>query len=334
MTPIQPIGPQPAPRAISVIEPVSLALAHVKRVLFQPFDLGKWFVIGFCAWLAGLGERGGGFHGSGGGNHGHGSPDIRHGLDEARNYLLNNLDWIIPLAVVIVLFLFALGLLILWLNSRGKFMFLHCVALNRAEVSLPWTQYSAQGNSLFWFRLLLGFLGMILILPLLGIILVLVLRMVYHGAPDAGGILTAVGLGLTFLMIAFVFGIIQKLTADFVVPIMSLRRCNCLTAWRELAGLICARFWLFVLYLLFSLVLAIVIGLIVGALMLVTCCVCCLALLPYIGTVLLLPVLVFERAYSLYFFAQFGPEYNVFPASPPASPTPGLAPMPVTPSTL
>jgi molecular chaperone DnaJ len=28
----------------------------VKRVLFQPFDLGKWFVIGFAAWLAHLGD--------------------------------------------------------------------------------------------------------------------------------------------------------------------------------------------------------------------------------------------------------------------------------------
>jgi len=24
---------------------------RVKRLLFQPFDLGKWFMIGFGAWL-------------------------------------------------------------------------------------------------------------------------------------------------------------------------------------------------------------------------------------------------------------------------------------------
>ena len=52
-------------REISVVEPISPALEHVKRMLFQPFDLGKWFVIGFCAWLAYLGEAGGG---SGGGD--------------------------------------------------------------------------------------------------------------------------------------------------------------------------------------------------------------------------------------------------------------------------
>lgn len=52
------------PVSVSVTVPLSQALDHVKHVLFQPFDLGKWFVIGFCAWLAFLGEGGGGFHGN------------------------------------------------------------------------------------------------------------------------------------------------------------------------------------------------------------------------------------------------------------------------------
>ena len=43
-----PIGPVTTPpREISVAEPVSPALERVKLVLFRPFDLGKWFVIGF-----------------------------------------------------------------------------------------------------------------------------------------------------------------------------------------------------------------------------------------------------------------------------------------------
>ena len=43
-------------------------------------------------------------------------------------------------------------------------------------------------------------------------------------------------------------------------------------------------------------------------------------LLPFIGTVLLLPVLVFKRSYSLYFLAQLG--YDVFPVLPPTPPVP------------
>ena len=91
MNPIQPIQPPAAPRTINVIEPISPALARVKRMLFQPFDLGKWFIIGFCAWLAGLGESGAGFHGPGSGKPGRrqtwifATPSIR-----PKNYLVNN----------------------------------------------------------------------------------------------------------------------------------------------------------------------------------------------------------------------------------------------------
>ena len=73
----------------------------------------------------------------------------------------------------------------------------------------------------------------------------------------------------------------------------------------------------FILYFLFSIVLAMAIGMMVVMAMIVTCCFCCMMLLPYVGTVVLLPVLMFKRCYSLYFLAQFGREYDVFP--PPAS---------------
>ena len=49
---------------LSVTAPFGEALTRVGAVLFQPFDIGKWFIIGFCAWLAYLGERAG-FHGGG-----------------------------------------------------------------------------------------------------------------------------------------------------------------------------------------------------------------------------------------------------------------------------
>jgi hypothetical protein len=79
----------------------------------------------------------------------------------------------------------------------------------------------------------------------------------------------------------------------------------------------------FILYFLFSIVLAMAIGLMVVLVMIVTCCFCCWMLLPYAGTVLLLPVLMFKRCYSLYFLAQLGREYDVFP--PTAPPNAGRA---------
>jgi len=329
--PVNPIQPMTAsPRQINVVEPISPALEHVKRMLFQPFDLGRWFVIGFCAWLAYLGEAG---SCSGGGNYNFGNhshrngTDFHHALDQARDYLLNNLDWIIPLAAFLIVIILGLGLLFLWLNSRGKFMFLHCVALNRAEVTEPWNKFASEANSLFWFRLVLALAGMVLTLPLLGIIAVMILKMIYHGESNLAGIMTAVGLGLALFLVAIFFAIIKKFTVDFVVPIMLLRRAKCLAAWREFYGLLAAHFWQFVLYILFQIVLGIAIGVLIVMVVLVTCCCAgCLMLLPYLGTVLLLPVLVFKRSYPLYFLAQFGPEYDVFP---PAAP-----PMPVAPPAI
>jgi hypothetical protein len=48
---------------------------------------------------------------------------------------------------------------------------------------------------------------------------------------------------------------------------------------------------------------------------LITCCIGWLLLvIPYIGTVVTLPVWYTFRAFSLEFLGQFGPEYELFPA--------------------
>ena len=320
---------------ISVTEPVSPALERVKTMLFKPFDPGKWFTIGFCAWLAFLGEGGGGRINSGFnnnvniGNQNQAGESFRHGYHQARDYVLNNLAWIVPAAVAAVLLLLALWLLILWLSSRGRFMFLHCVALDKAEVSEPWSRFEREANSLFWFRVGLGLIGMVLMLSMLAVMTAAIVRMVLHGEADAGGIMLAAGLFLCFLLAAIVFALIRKFTMDFVVPILFLRGGKCLTAWKEFWGLLADNAGLFTLYILFQIVLGMAIGIMVLGAIIITCCIAgCLMIIPYIGTVLLLPVLVFKQSYPLYFLRQFGPGYDVFPPASPAPPVTGLQPPP------
>ncbi len=321
-----PIGPvSTPPLEISVAEPVSPALERVKRVLFRPFDLGKWFTIGFCAWLAQLGESGG----TGGnfnlGSHQNYGDNLRNDFVRARDYVLDNLNWILPLAAVLVVVGLAFWLLFLWLNSRGKFMFLHCVVRDKAEVTEPWHQFAREANSLFLFRLGLGLISMIFTLPLLIIAIVIVGKMFLTGQFVPNAIISAIGLGLLFFGVAIVFAIIRKLTLDFVVPIMFLRRNRCLSAWKELGSLVAGHAGTFILYFLFQIVLAMAIGTIVVVVILITCCIAgCLMALPYLGAVLLLPVSMFKRCYSLYFLAQFGRDYDVFPPEP--APPPGVPP--------
>jgi hypothetical protein len=327
---IQP-PPSSRPREISVAEPVAPALERVKQMLFKPFDLAKWITIGFCAWLAGLGESGGG---SGGnfntGNHfgdhnGQPAEQFRHFYHEARDYLMVNLGWIVPLTIILVLLGVALWLLVLWLSSRGKFMFLHCVALDKAEVAEPWSKFVNEANSLFRFRIGLGLIGMVLALPLVVFLVLAILRMFLQGEPDVAGVLTAVGLVLGLLLLAVVLGIIHKFLIDFVVPIQFLCGGSCLSAWGRFYVLLAAHPGQFALYILFQIVLGMAIGILVFAVVLVTCCCAgCLLLLPFIGTLLLLPVLVFKRAYPLYYLAQYG--YDVFSVPSAPAPAPSVQP--------
>ena len=317
------------PREIGVTEPIAPAYERVKQMLIKPFDLAKWITIGFCAWLAGLGESGGGgSFNSGNYNNNHGgqpAEQFRHFYREASDYVSVNLVWIIPVAVGLVVFAVAAWLLVLWLSSRGKFMFLHCVALDKAEVVEPWTKFAGAANSLFRFRIGMGLVGMVVMLPLVVFMVLVIVRMVLRGEPDVAGIMVAIGLVLVLVLVAIVLAIIQKFMVDFVVPIMYLRGESCLAAWREFGALLSANAGHFTLYLLFQIVLGWAIGLMVLLVILLTCCIAgCLMLLPFLGTVLLLPVLVFKRAYPLYYLAQYGPQYDVFPASPEivASPTP------------
>jgi hypothetical protein len=203
-------------------------------------------------------------------------------------------------------------------------MFLHCVALDRAEVAEPWTKFAPAGNSLFRFRLVVWLANLVLMLPLVVMLVVAIVAMVVQGNPDVGGVMTAVVLVLALLGFGVIFAIIHKFMVDFVVPLMYLRGGSCLAAWRELGGLLARHPGQFILYLLFQIVLSMAIGILVVIVILVTCCIAgCVMALPFIGTVFLLPILVFKRAYPLYFLAQFGPEFDVFPSAPkPAAPMP------------
>lgn len=311
------------PMNVSVTTPVGQAIDRVKEMLFRPFDPAKWFVIGFCAWLAQLGS--GGFNGNfGGSNHHQGGGSASEWARHAWEYIVANLAWILPLAATILVFAIAVGLLFLWLSSRGRFMFLHCVALNRAEIQVPWNLFSRQGNSLFLFRFVIGLISLLPVLTLLAVIGVAIWRMVEHHGPTPGALIAAILAGLVLIALILLLCLIEKLTDDFVVPIMFRQGLRIREGWRALFGLLRAYAGHFVIYLLFQIVLSIVVGLALLIIVLLTCCIAgCLMAIPYLGTVLLLPLFVFWRAYSTYYLAQFGPEFNVFP--PPVEPTPSAA---------
>jgi len=302
MTPQQP--------NVSVIEPLSPAIERVKTILFKPFDLGKWFVIGFCAWLAYISKGGGG--GSGGRNFQRGV-EPGQAFHQAKDFILDNLSWLIPVAVIVVMLMIILWLVITWLSSRGRFMFLHCVAENKAEVKVPWTKFQQHANSLFLFRIVLGIISFLVV----ALFCLIALLLVFFSRANLGfnvfSILGIILSALLFIAVSIVFLLVHKFTTDFVVPIMFLRTTSCTDGWREFLTILAANKARFALYILFQIVISITIGAIIFAAAIMTCCcAACILAIPYIGTVLMLPLLIFKRAYSLCYLRQFGPSFDVF----------------------
>src|SRR5579871_4521408 len=250
---------------VSVTDPVALAIEHVQNVLFRPFDIGRWFTIGFGAWLAGLGQRGFNLNFNNIGRQQHGatrqSPDFQEIFGKVRDFAMNNLSWIIPVILVLFLIGFTIGIVLLWLRCRGNFMFLHCVALNKAEIGVPWNKFASPADSLFLFRFVFGIIGTLSVLPLVGLMVLCFLRIFRYGPIASLGPWTAIRpiwpvivLMLALFAVILVFGVIAKLTTDFVVPIMFLRGGRCLTAWSEFLHLLGANIGRFILYLLFQIV--------------------------------------------------------------------------------
>lgn len=287
-------------------------------MLFRPFDLGRWFIIGFCAWLAYLGNGGGGGGSGGNWNGSHeNQAEMAEGLNSAKEYLFNNLFWIVPVAAIVMVLIIGIGLLVAWLNSRGQFMFLHCVAENKSEVKVPWHKFRAHGNSLFLFRIVLGLIGLAIVtVPILGIVF-LVIAMTAKAIPLMTFVPGIIVCSLILLVLSTALLLVKKFTFDFVVPIMFMRTASCTAGWREFMAILSANKARLALYILFQIVISIAIGTIIFIGACIGCCLCCASVLlfiPYIGTVILLPIFVFKRAYSLYYLRQFGPGFDVFRA--------------------
>lgn len=308
---------------ISVTDPISDAFDWMKRVLFQPFDFKKWLVLGFCAFLAGLGQGGcqARFN-VGGGDGGPVDSFFRGAIDWARANPV--------LAATIIAAVVAAGLalfvLFQWLSSRGIFMFLDGVVRDRAAVVEPWRDFREAANSLFLLRMLLIVFGLLAFLLIAGGAALIAWPDIDSGTFGTHAFIALfVGVFL-FVPLAIALGMVNAVLVDFAVQIMYRRG----TSARESLGILWRQIlrpnvWSFVLFYLMKMVL----GIAAAAIAFVAiCATCCIAALPYVNSVVLLPIAVFFRAYSIFFLAQCGDEWNIMPAEPEQSPPPDSAPMP------
>jgi MFS family permease len=306
---------------IEIFRPFGAAFELMKKVLFQPFDLKKWFIIGFAAWLANLGRGGVSF------NYQFNRREEAQKVKEA----ISQIPHPILVLGISLLVVFGLVLIVLfsWLRARGGFTFIDCVVKNRAVIAEPWREFRKEGNSYFLFSLVVTFVlivfAALFALPL--IVLAFKGRYFLYLHRDRLDVYVILIIAAWIFVILLVI-IAWALIASFMVPVMYRRRCRAYEAFRAVLSLIAAHPGEILLYCLFLVVLAIATGLISCF---AICATCCIAALPYIGTVILLPVFILFRSFSLVFLRQFGPDYDVWVTFMPPEFAPALSGVPPTP---
>lgn len=308
---------------IAYFEPLSRAWERTRVILWQPFDLAKWLLLAFSAWLAGMTtDAGSSLAWRTDANDLGRQP--WNGVEHAWDRVASGAVWL-PLALIGIMIAIGIAVLLLWVSSRAKFIFLDNLVRNRAEIVEPWKRHESLGDSLFLWRLCFA------AACVLGVGLV----MLVFFAPAAGfsvsdtlaGLSVAAGLFGTLGLVLFgiAAALVALFTEAFVVPIMYRYDLKVVDAWQAFLPWLKVRPAHFVLYALFVLMLTAVFAVFFSVFCLVTCCV---AALPYVGTALLLPVWVTYRLLSVEFLAQFHPDFDLFRPLPEPTPEPEPEPEP------
>jgi len=293
----------------------------MQRILFRPFRLETWAVLGFAAFLSEY--LSGGFGGTIGrsshwrGGHGVYTHEAMHRvLEFIRNPAM--LGLVVGIGVIAV----TCAIVLQWVSCRGRFVFLDGIVQERAAITAPWSRFARQGNSLFgWtmlFWLACALAILVVALPFLASLRSLFNEEEFHWM----GLLSMAGFMFMAIPVALALAYTALFLTSFVVPIMYKHGLTATAAWGRFLTLLRAHPVTFIAYGLLMIVLWAAIGLGVMVVGFSTCCIgFILVATPYVGQVVLLPVLVTMRGFGPEFLAQFGPEFDLF-AAPSTVPVP------------
>lgn len=342
---------------ISAVDCLTPAFEHSKQQLFRPFRFGQWTRLALVGLLAG--EMGGcNLH-----LPAHG-PAPHHG---PANWAI--LGALLAIALITVPLI---GLLVLYINSRMRFVLFDSVVEKKCELARMWRQRSQPALQYFLWQIVFLLATIAGAAVLVGAPAFAALLLGWITAPKehlAAIILTGI---LVFFLLALWLAVVimvHVFTKDFVVPQMALENLSAFEGWRNLLAMVRSDKGSYAAYVGMKLVLAIGAALGVGILAVI---VIILLLIPFggigalvvmagkaagftwnlltitgaivAGSMLLLllfyalslisvPVIIFFPAYSIYFFAaRYSPLARV--VYPPQPPTPIPPVVPPTPEPI
>jgi len=303
---------------VSAVTPICAAIERTRKILFQPFDLRKWLTIGFCAWLASLARGGGGSGGGGGGDGSAGegkggksdSEWVAEMLESAWQWVTENFVTVSLVVALVLPALFLLGAVVLWLRARGRFMFIDCIAHDRGAVAEPWRGFRGVARHVFVFDLLVNVACLLTIGVAVGLGLLLAWEDI-AASRFAGGAICGLAVCLSLLLPTVLVGaFVDWILDNFIVPALYLHGGSLHDAWGLVRHDIFAqRSGTILLYLLMHISIEAMLAFIS---LLAVFMSLGLTLIPYLGTVILLPLAVFMRCYSLCFLEQFGERWRFY----------------------
>lgn len=344
-------------KIISCMETADSAWRKMVVMLFKPFNFAKWVTLGFCVWIAQLGE------GGGSGNFDFSSFKNDHAGKNANDAFLNALNqifngdsgnfftrvaeqchisvnilsWICAGITLFIIIIIVFSIVMLWLKARFEFILIDNLIHDRTEIVTPWKQFKKPANSAFLWMLLIGLITTAIVVGVMFFDILAILpwlksclarkTLMWPGETTliilACSMLAGVVLSLLFWLVNFFF-------REFVIPVMYWKNLRSIEAWKIFLALLNNNRFTFFKYIILTIVFSVIAGAAILAAGIATCCIGLILLaIPFVGTVLILPVSVFFRLFGLELLAQFGPEYNI--PVPPPPPLPEPEPIPAEP---
>ena len=293
----------------SCLSAASQAYNRVVAVLFRPFDIMRWFSMGFCAWLAYIGTQSANFNGmKGEGNSALLKQQVDGLLDKMSNAFAHPGPYESAFAGALIFLCLLVGLWMCALRSRGDFMFLHRWYQPDAPVLLCWRAARVAGHELFIWRVYFFVVaGLLFALDGASAYAQIIRPYVAAGKVWNQALVHPTVVCVTAAVL-LVIGtqLVAHLAKAFVVPVMYWHGVTASRAWLVVFAL-CNQYPFAVLgYLAYCVVCWFLAALAILAFVLCTCCIGIIPLaMPYVYGVILLPVFLFFRGYAVCFLSQW-----------------------------
>lgn len=228
-----------------------------KTVLLRPFNLRKWFFLCIIAILA---QEFSSF------NINIKTPIERQRKTAVQQIkILKDIQqykWFTPIIITLKIVVFPLMIFLLWLYSRFKFIFLSSIVKNDASIKAPFRENKKTGNSFFKWNIMfmISIFGILLLMILILIVGILILK----NPSSILKISLSFLWGLLILCVLIPIVILNVIVLDFILPIMFKSKIRIVSAWKVILPVMKSEKSNFTKYILIKLGLMIITAIITG----------------------------------------------------------------------